>query len=40
VALPTLLPRIKQIQKVINLQKVDERYSDLQTTQIVYEDED
>ena len=40
VALPSLLPRIKQIQKAINLQKVDERYSDLQTTQIVYEDEE
>jgi hypothetical protein len=40
VALPTLLPRIKQIQKVLNLQKVDERYSDLHTTQIVYENED
>ena len=40
VSLPTFLPRIKQIQKVLNLQPVDERYSDLHTTQIVYEDED
>jgi hypothetical protein len=39
VGLPALLPRIKQIQKALNLQQVDERYSDLHTTQIVYEDE-
>lgn len=40
VGLPALLPRIKQIQKALNVQELDERYSDLQTTQIVYEDEE
>lgn len=40
VALPALLPRIKQIQKVLNVQTPDERYTDLQTTQIVYEEEE
>jgi hypothetical protein len=39
VGLPTLLPRIKQMQKALNLQELDERYSDLSTTQIVYEDD-
>ncbi|MCB8945167.1 MAG: hypothetical protein H6658_15580 [Ardenticatenaceae bacterium] len=40
VALPTLLPRIKRIEKALNVKGVDERYSDLATTQIVYEDEE
>jgi hypothetical protein len=38
--LNSILPPIKQIQKALNLQAVDERYSDLATTQIVYEDEE
>lgn len=38
-SLPTLLPRIKQMQKALNLQELDDRYSDLATTQIIYEDE-
>ena len=40
VSLSTVLPRIKQIQKALNLQTVDERYSDLSTTQIIYKDEE
>jgi hypothetical protein len=33
----TMVPRMKQIKKVLNIQKNDERYADLQSTQIVYE---
>ncbi len=36
VNLTTLSPRIKQIQNAIKLEGLDERYTDLQTTQIVY----
>jgi hypothetical protein len=32
-----MVPRLKQIKKVLNIQKGDERYADLQSTQIVYE---
>ena len=39
VNLATLLLHSQQIQKALNLQEVDERYSDLAITQIVYEDE-
>ena len=37
VPLSTMVPRMKQIKKVLNIQKNDERYADLQSTQIVYE---
>ena len=40
VSLPTLLPRIKQIKKTLDLKEPDDRYSDLATTHIVYEDEE
>jgi hypothetical protein len=39
VNLTAIVPRIKQIQQAINLQGLDERYTDLQTTQIVYNEE-
>ena len=35
--LSKMVPRMKQIKKVLNIQKGDERYADLQSTQIVYE---
>jgi hypothetical protein len=35
--LSTMVPRMKQIKKVLAIQKGDERYADLQSTQIVYE---
>jgi hypothetical protein len=35
--LSKMVPRLKQIKKVLNIQKGDERYADLQSTQIVYE---
>ncbi|MCB8977786.1 MAG: hypothetical protein H6657_10220 [Ardenticatenaceae bacterium] len=37
IPLSTMVPRMKQIKKVLNIQKNDERYADLQSTQIVYE---
>lgn len=38
VSLSTLVPRIRQIKKTLNIQGLDERYTDLQATQIVYTD--
>lgn len=35
--LSKMVPRMKQIKKVLGIQKNDERYADLQSTQIVYE---
>lgn len=35
--LSKMVPRMKQIRKVLNIQKSDERYADLQSSQIVYE---
>lgn len=35
--LSKMVPRMKQIKKVLAIQKNDERYADLQSTQIVYE---
>lgn len=35
--LSKMVPRMKQIKKVLDIQKNDERYADLQSTQIVYE---
>lgn len=35
--LSKMVPRMKQIKKVLNIQKNDERYADLQSTQIIYE---
>ena len=37
IPLSIMVPRMKQIKKVLNIQKNDERYADLQSTQIVYE---
>lgn len=37
IPLSVMVPRMKQIKKVLNIQKNDERYADLQSTQIVYE---
>jgi len=39
VNLSTLVPRVRQIKKMLNIQGLDERYTDLQTTQIVYTDQ-
>lgn len=38
VSLSSLVPRIKQIKKTLNIKGLDERYTDLQTTHIVYTD--
>ena len=37
ISLSKMVPRMKQIKKVLNIQQGDERYADLQSTQIVYE---
>ncbi|MAT99312.1 MAG: hypothetical protein CL608_19410 [Anaerolineaceae bacterium] len=37
IPLSKMVPRMKQIKKVLDIQKNDERYADLQSTQIVYE---
>lgn len=37
IPLSIMVPRMKQIKQVLNIQKNDERYADLQSTQIVYE---
>ena len=37
--LSTMVPRMKQIKKVLNIQKDDERYADLHSTQIVYSEQ-
>ena len=37
IPLSQMVPRMKQIKKALNIQKNDERYADLQSTQIVYE---
>lgn len=37
--LALIVPRIKQIKRALNIQGLDERYTDLQTTHIVYKDE-
>lgn len=37
IPLSKMVPRMKQIKKALNVQKNDERYADLQSTQIVYE---
>lgn len=37
ISLSKMAPRMKQIKKVLAIQKSDERYADLQSTQIVYE---
>jgi hypothetical protein len=37
IPLSKMVPRMKQIQKVLDIQKNDGRYADLQSTQIVYE---
>lgn len=39
VNLSTLVPRVKQIKKTLNIQGLDERYTELQATQIVYTDQ-
>ncbi|RMG96227.1 MAG: hypothetical protein D6706_10405 [Chloroflexi bacterium] len=39
VGLASLVPRIKQIKKALNIQGLDERYTDIQSTQIVYKDD-
>lgn len=39
VNLSTLVPRVRQIKKTLNIQGLDERYTDLQSTQIVYTDQ-
>jgi hypothetical protein len=36
ISLSKMVPRMKQIKKVLNIQKADERYADMQGTQIVY----
>ena len=38
-SLTNVVPRIKQIKKVLGIKGLDERYTDLQATQIVYKDE-
>lgn len=37
IPLSIMVPRMKQIKQVLNIQKNDERYADLQSTQIIYE---
>lgn len=37
IPLSIMVPRMKQIKKVLDIQKNDDRYADLQSTQIVYE---
>lgn len=37
IPLSKMVPRMKQIKKVLDIQKNDDRYADLQSTQIVYE---
>lgn len=37
IPLSLMVPRMKQIKKVLNIQKNDDRYADLQSTQIIYE---
>jgi hypothetical protein len=37
IPLSQMVPRMKQIKKVLDIQKNDDRYADLQSTQIVYE---
>ncbi|MCB8923916.1 MAG: hypothetical protein H6662_20240 [Ardenticatenaceae bacterium] len=37
--LAAVVPRIRQIKKALAIQGLDERYTDLQTTQIVYKDQ-
>ena len=37
IPLSKMVPRMKQIKKEQNIQKSDERYADLQSSQIVYE---
>jgi hypothetical protein len=40
VNLATLIPRIKQIKHELGIHGLDERYTDIQTTEIIYSDED
>ncbi|MBK8904751.1 MAG: hypothetical protein IPM53_26465 [Anaerolineaceae bacterium] len=37
IPLSLMVPRMKQIKKVLNIQKNDDRYADLHSTQIIYE---
>jgi len=39
ISLSTLAPRVRQIKKTLSIQGLDERYTGLQTTQIVYTDQ-